>query len=352
MTAYLIRRIIQAILVLLVASMTIFGMLYIAPGGPLSEIIATKKQDTRFAVRPEDIQRLKKQYDLDLPLWQAYTRWAIGLPALADREPRYGVIRGDFGRSWRVSENEPTVYIFRRVLGNTLLLMVSATLLSLVVAIPVGVYAAVKQYSKADYTLTSLTFFGVAMPAFWLGTMMILFFSFKFREWGLPYLPPGSVVALRSYSMPLLGTIQPETLLDRLLHLIMPTITLSLLYMATWSRFTRSSMLEVLRQDYVRTARAKGLTERLVLRRHALRNAIIPLVTVITLQIPTLFAGAVITETVFNWQGMGRLFYDSLTQADWPVAMTFLLLNCALIVGANLLADVLYTVLDPRIRYA
>jgi peptide/nickel transport system permease protein len=354
MSAYLVRRLLQALGVIFVTSIVLFGLLYIAPGGPLSEVLAAKTQTTtRTApIKPEDIERLKKQYDLDLPMWQAYTRWAFGWPTLADREPRLGIIRGDLGRSWRLSENEPTGRIFMRVLPNTLLLMISATLLSLAVAIPVGVYSATKQYSKADYTVTSLTFFGIAMPAFWLGTMMILFFSFTLKDWGLPYLPPGSVTAERAYLVPWLGRIYPASPMDRLLHLILPTITLSLLYMATWSRFTRSSMLEVLRQDYVRTARAKGLSEKLVLRRHALRNALIPLITVITLQIPVLFGGAIITETIFNWRGMGRVFYDALIQADWPVALAFLIINSVLIIFANLLADVLYTIADPRIRLA
>ena len=140
--------------------------------------------------------------------------------------------------------------------------------------------------------------------------------------------------------------------MDQLLHLILPTITLSLLFMANWSRFTRTSLLEVLRQDYVRTARAKGLVERLVIARHALRNALIPLVTIVTLQIPFLFGGAVITETIFSWQGMGLVFVDSLVQSDWPVAMTYLLILSGLTVTSTLLADVLYTLIDPRIRVA
>jgi peptide/nickel transport system permease protein len=150
--------------------------------------------------------------------------------------------------------------------------------------------------------------------------------------------------------VPGLGTVVAGSMLDQFLHLIMPTLTLSLLFMAGWSRFTRSSMLEVLRQDYIRTARAKGLAERLVISRHALRNALIPLVTIVTLQIPFLFGGAVITETIFNWQGMGLLFIDSLFQSDWPVAMTYLLILSALTVTSTLAADILYTFVDPRIR--
>ncbi len=352
MTAYLIRRLIQSVIVLIALSIAIFGLLYLAPGGPLSQILESKRQNARFPVKPEDIERLKKQYDLDLPLWQSYTRWAVGLPDKSDRPKRYGIVRGDFGESWRLSEHEPTAQIMLRVLPNTLKLMLLSTLISLLIAVPIGIYSAVHQYSKLDYLVTTGTFFGIAMPVFWLGTMMILLFSFKFKEWGLPYFPPGSVSALRAYNEPILGRITPNSLVDQLLHIVMPAVTLSLLFMATWSRFTRTSMLEVMRQDYVRTARAKGLVERIVIIKHALRNALIPLVTIVALQIPTLFGGAIITETIFNWQGMGRIFIDSLFQSDWPVAMTYLMMQSALFVGANLLADVMYTVVDPRIRYS
>ena len=327
MTAFLLRRLIQSIVVLVLLSIAIFGLLYLAPGGPLSEILEAKRQQSRFPVKPEDIERLKKQYDLDLPLWQSYTRWAVGWPNYSDRPPRYGIIRGDFGESWRLSEHEPTAKIILRVLPNTLKLMVLATLISLVIAVPVGIYSAVHQYSKLDYFVTTGTFFGIAMPVFWLGTMMILLFSFKFKEWGLFYFPPGSVTSLRPYTEPILGRIKPGSVTDQILHIILPAITLSLLYMAAWSRYTRTSMLEVMRQDYVRTARAKGLVERVVIVKHALRNALIPLVTIVALQIPTLFGGAIITETIFNWQGMGRIFIDSLFQSDWPVAMTYLMIQ-------------------------
>jgi peptide/nickel transport system permease protein len=203
-----------------------------------------------------------------------------------------------------------------------------------------------------DYAITGLTFFGTAMPVFWLGTMMILLFSFKFKEWGWFYLPPGSVSGARDYFVPLLGTIKPNSFADQALRLILPTLTLSLLFMAGWSRYTRSSMLEVLRQDYIRTARAKGLRYRAVISKHALRNALIPLVTIVTLQLPFIFGGAVITETIFNWHGMGLIFINSLLQSDWPVAMTYILILSALTIASNLLADVLYTLVDPRIRVA
>jgi len=350
MTSFLIRRFLQGLLVLFISSILVFLLLYLAPGGPLSQTIIEKRQNARFPIKQEDIDRLMKQYDLDLPLWQSYTRWAFGWPNLADRPVRYGVIRGDFGASWRIAPNEQTMKVILRVLPNTLKLTISSVLLSLIVGVSVGIYSAVHQYSKMDYTITAATFFGTAMPVFWLGTMMILLFSFKFKEWGLPYLPPGSVSGARNYEVPLLGLIQANSGIDQLLRLVMPTITLSLLYMAGWSRYTRSSMLEVLRQDYVRTARAKGLSERVVIYKHALRNALIPLVTIVTLNLPFLFGGAIITETIFNWHGMGLVFFNSLLSSDWPVAMTYILILSALTVASNLLADVLYTLIDPRIR--
>src|SRR3990172_73125 len=199
MTTFLIRRGIQAIFVLFLSSVAVFLLLYLAPGGPLSEIIVAKRQSARYPINPDDIERLKKQYDLDLPMWQSYTRWLIGWPELTDRDPRYGVLRGDFGESWRLSEHEPTMQVILRALPNTLKLTISAILLSLIVGVPVGIYSAVHQYSKVDYLVTTGTFFGVAMPVFWLGSMLILLFSFKFKEWGLPYLPSGSVSGVRDY---------------------------------------------------------------------------------------------------------------------------------------------------------
>jgi peptide/nickel transport system permease protein len=350
MTTFLIRRFFQGILVLFLSSIVVFLLLYLAPGGPLSEIIEARRQTTRYPIRQEDIDRLKRQYDLDLPLWESYTRWAFGWPNFPDRPVRYGVIRGDFGTSWRIAEGEQTMEVILRALPNTLKLTLTSIFLSLVIAVPVGIYSAVHQYSRMDYAVTTATFFGTAMPVFWLGTMLILLFAFKFKEWGLPYLPPGSVSSARDYSIPVLGLIKSNSFIDQSLRLILPTITLSLLYMAGWSRFTRSSMLEVLRQDYIRTARAKGLRERVVTMKHALRNALIPLVTIVTLQLPAIFGGAVITETIFNWHGMGLVFIDSLNQSDWPVAMTYILILSALTIASNVLADLLYTVVDPRIR--
>ena len=265
-----------------------------------------------------------------------------------------GVVRFDWGTSWSLARGQPISVIIESRLGNTLVLMTLATLLSVLVGIPIGIYSAVRQYSKADYAITTFSFFGSSMPVFWFGMMMILVFSYGFQGLGLPFLPAGGVDSVRAAPegslLNLLGS-QPGDLLDRLLHLIMPTMVLSLLYLASWSRFMRSSMLEVLRQDYVRTARAKGLRERLVIYKHALRNALIPVVTIIVLDIPGIFSGAIVTESVFNYKGMGRLYFEALGRSDWPIVMVLLLITTVLVVLSTLLGDILYTVVDPRIRF-
>lgn len=372
MTAYLIRRFIQMFLVVIIASAAIYLLLNIAPGGPLSGINLGADRRSRFS--EADKRRLEEYLGLHLPGPMRYVVWLLGedwlddigradwqrLSCRAEAELcTRGVVRGDFGKSWKIAQGVSVSELINNRLTNTLLLMTSSTLLSLIVALPIGIYSAVHQYSRMDYVATTFSFFGIAMPVFWFGLMLIFFIggsqSWVYQALKLPYLPTGNVTSVRP---PLPGSLldllnaQPGSLADRLVHLILPTIVLSLLYMAGWSRYMRSSMLEVLRQDYVRTARAKGLVERVVIARHALRNALIPVITVVTLQIPSLFSGAILTETVFNWQGMGRLYVDALFSEDWPIVMALLFITAVLYVLATLLADLLYTVVDPRIRLA
>jgi peptide/nickel transport system permease protein len=265
-----------------------------------------------------------------------------------------GVMRMDWGESWKMAVGQPVTMLFLSRLGNTLLLMGLASIISLVIAIPIGVLSAVKQYSVLDYIVTTFSFFGASMPVFWFGLMMILFFSFKFRDWGLPFMPAGGVTMVRAAPA---GQVlaylhaDPGGALDRAVHLLLPALVLSLFYMATWSRFTRTSMLEVLRQDYVRTARSKGLRERIVVAKHAWRNALIPIITIVVFQIPSLFGGAIITETVFSYTGVGRLYFSALTVDDWPIVMIYLLISTFLVVLATLIGDLLYTWADPRIRF-
>jgi peptide/nickel transport system permease protein len=191
------------------------------------------------------------------------------------------------------------------------------------------------------------------MPAFWFGLMLIIIFGLQFQKWGLPYFPTGNVTDLRILPgsiSDLLG-IKAGSLADYAIHLVLPTMMLSLLSLAGWSRFMRSSMLEVLRQDYVRTARAKGLRESAVILRHAARNALIPLITIVVFEIPGIFGGAIITETIFNYPGMGRLFITALGADDWPIVMAYLFISAILVVVATLVGDILYTIVDPRIRF-
>ena len=265
-----------------------------------------------------------------------------------------GMVRLDFGWSWKLATGQPVTELIMSRLGNTILLMSTAIILSLIVGIPIGIYSAVHQYSKTDYVATTFAFFGSAMPIFWFGLMLILIFTYQFKQWGLPFMPSTGVVSVREAppgSFLDLISVTPGSLIDRGVHLILPAIMLSLLYMAGWSRYSRSSMLEVLRQDYVRTARAKGLFERVVIIKHALRNALIPVITILVFDIAAIFSGAILTETIFSYPGMGRLYFDALTQSDWPVAMAYLFIVAILVVVATLIRDIVYTFIDPRIRY-
>lgn len=374
MTNYLIRRFVQMTVVVIVSSMAIYFLLWLAPGGPLDELkLAGAGGRANQGFTEEQIQKIGEYLGLHRgPAW-GYIAWltgedwfdSIGRDDLQTSSCRSvestcsrGVLRGDFGFSWQVARGSPVSTVLASRLRNTLVLMVSATVISLAVAIPIGIFSAVKQYSRLDYVVTSFTFFGTAMPVFWFGLMMIILFggnqSPLYKAFGFPYLPTGNVILVRD---PLPGSfesllgVEPASGLDIAIHAILPTMVLSLLYMAGWSRFMRSSMLEVLRQDYVRTARAKGLRERLVIVKHAMRNALIPLITIVVFQIPGIFGGATITETVFNWPGMGFLYVFALGANDYPVAMAFLFISAVLVVIASLLGDILYTVVDPRIRF-
>jgi peptide/nickel transport system permease protein len=210
-----------------------------------------------------------------------------------------------------------------------------STVVSLAFGLALGVFAAIKPYSKFDYAATTLSFLGYSLPTFWFGIMLMMVFAAN-----LHWLPAGGMHSLG----------QEGDWLDGLAYLVLPVTVLSIVSVASWSRFMRSSMLEVLRMDYIRTARAKGLGERLVIARHALRNALIPVVTVVMMAMPGLFGGAVMTETIFSWPGIGRLFFDSMGKSDYPVMMGILLISAGLVVLFNLLADLLYALVDPRIQ--
>lgn len=256
--------------------------------------------------------------------------------------------------TWSLAKGQEVVDVIGSRVTNTIILMSTVTVISLIIAVPIGMISAVRQYSRLDYVVTTFSFFGISLPVFWFGLLLIIAFGLKFPEWfGLPAFPTGDVFTVRVVpgSIQDVLNIAPRSLADRVVHLFLPVTVLTLLYLAGWSRFMRSSMLEVLRQDYVRTARSKGLRERAVILKHAARNALIPLITIVVFQIPGIFSGAILTETIFNYPGIGRLYIDALGRDDWPIVMAILFITAILVVVATLLGDILYTVVDPRIRF-
>ncbi len=302
-------------------SVVVYGLLALKPGDPIDELRFGNPGFTQA-----DYERLIKLYGLDKPWYIRYWYWLAR------------AVQGDFGPSRRYGM-PAAEYIFRYRMPNTLVLSGLSLLVALMVALPAGVISALRQHSVLDYTITFVNFIGISVPIFWLGIMLIYLFAVWWKV-----LPAGSLQTPGVEG----GWAQ---FVDRLRHLVLPVAALSSLQMASWTRFMRSSMLEVLNLDYVRTARAKGLDERTITYRHALRNAILPIITLVGLAIPSIFSGAVLTETVFNWPGMGRAIYDSIIANDYNVAMVALMFIALLILVFNLLADIAYAVVDPRIRY-
>lgn len=314
MTRYLLSRIIQSLVLLWLVSMIAFAVLHLAPGGPLSQ----------FALSPgmtqAQIERISEQMGLNRPLPIQYLDWLSHL------------LTGDWGHSFR--DTRPVLTVIGSHLAATLQLMVSSTLLSVVLGTWIGVLGAIRRYSLFDYLATIGAMIALSIPTFWFGLVTIYIFSVK-----LGWLPAGNRF-----------TFGDGSLLDYLEHLIAPTIVLGLVTVAIWSRYMRSSMLDVINQDYIRTARAKGVPERVILWRHSMRNALLPMITIAGLQLPTLLSGALVTETVFTWPGMGRLFLDSLSYRDYPVVMGILIFSAVLVLVGNFLADIFYAIADPRIR--
>ncbi len=393
---YLVRRLVQMVIVLFFSAIASYTLMSLAPGGPLSFLAQAQIQ-----INQEEIARIRAFFELDLNLPVRFSRWLIGFPRgpieiggqtffgdlivgcrmpieqtvrdvntgkmwtevigcvpgqdvtlndLKGRRSSDGVAFGDFGTSWVLLRDRPVSLLIESRLPYTLQLMITSLTLAIIIGVPIGAYSAVRQYSKFDYFVTILAFFGSSMPTFFFALLMILVFSLIFKDLGWFWLPSGNADSARDFFIPLVGNVVAGSFLDRVLHMIMPVSVLIMVNVAGWVRFIRGSMLEVLRQDYVRTARAKGLEERVVIIKHALRNALIPFVTLVVFSLPAAFGGAIITETVFNWPGMGRLYFDALGRSDYPVAMAFLLITATLTVIATLISDLLYTVVDPRIR--
>lgn len=323
MSTYILRRCLQAIPLFFILSVLLFGLVRMAPGGPLAQAARNPN------VTQEQLQRIRHELGLDQPLYVQYGRW-FG-----------GVLQGDLGKS--IKSNRPVATMIGERIPNTLLLVATAFCLTILLAIPIGAWSARNQYSPMDYVITALTFAGQSAPVFWLGLLLILvFYVWLDNPWsGQPLFPVGGMYT----------TGGQKTLLDLLWHLVLPVTTLCAVWVAWYSRFFRASMLEVLNADYIRTARSKGLREGRVTYVHALRNGIMPLITMIALDFPTMFAGALFVETIFAWPGMGRLFWDAARGRDYPVLLGVILINAVLIVLCNIIADLLYGWLDPRVRY-
>jgi len=324
MGRFLVRRTLQSIPVFIAITIITFALIHAIPGGP------TARLELDADIKPEDIARIKANMGLDKPVWMQYLIWVGLMPD--SRGELSGLLEGDLGISY-IDQTSVTKNILDR-LPNTLLLSVTSLIISFGLALPAGVWSAMKQYSTFDNVSTVLSTAGVSIPSFWFGLIAILVFSVKLR-----WLPSGGMYTLG----------QEKSLGDLLKHLLMPASILSILSVAGWNRYVRASMLEVIRQDYVRTARAKGLRERWVVIRHVLRNALIPVATLMGLSLPGLVGGSLITETIFGWPGMGRLAYHAATKRDYPIIMGTLVVSTVLVILGNLLADIAYTFLDPRI---
>jgi peptide/nickel transport system permease protein len=343
MSRYIIRRLLQAIPLLFIISLVLFFLMR-STGDPVATLGGRRNP------RPEDRARLSRLLGLDQPLALQYVYWLVGNDwskvdldgdGVAETPGQQkGVIRGEFGNSLVVRGKPAMEVIWERV-PNTLLLMIVAEVVIIIFSLAIGVFSALRQYSVWDHVITAASFIGYSMPIFFIALLSMYIFAVKFKEWGLPYLPT-------------VGMFDPKmgkTWSQVALHLVLPVVSIAVVSIAGYSRFVRATMLEVLSEDYVRTAKAKGLRRRTVVFLHALKNASLPLVTIIGLDIPLLLGGAIVTERIFAWPGTGRLFLDHVSRGDTPVVMGILMLISVLVILFQLITDITYAWLDPRIRY-
>jgi peptide/nickel transport system permease protein len=324
-TAYVIRRLLWTIPLLIGVSVICFTLLKRAPGDPVSAILASSRGSGQSFTAAER-EQMREEAGLNDPAYVQYFRW------LSE------VSKGNMGLSTR--SNEPVTEVIRQRLPNTVKLSAVALVLTLSIALPLGIISAVRQYSKLDYSLTFFSFAGISVPQFWLAIMLLYIFAVK-----LQWLPPFGM-----QSADVEDGFWPQ-FVDSVEHYILPVIALTLVGLAGYMRFQRAAMLDVVRQDYIRTARAKGLSERVVILKHAWRNALIPIITLLGYVFVILVEGAVVVENIFSWPGMGQLAVTSLTNRDYPVVMGIVLLSSVLILLGTLLSDILYAVVDPRVRY-
>jgi len=334
MTRYIIRRLLQAIPLLFVISVLVFALIQIMPNNPLAAM------QNNPNITPEDLLRLEQEYGLRDPLPMKYWKWLSH------------TLRGDWGES--MITHRPVLQEIADRFPNTLLLSGLAFAVALLISIPIGMISAVRQYSLFDHIVTTIAFMGQSIPIFWFGLILIIVFAVNLQNplAGTSLFPhPPPLPLFPGGGMTTLGEFPPKPLVDRIWHLVLPVTMLAVFQLAQHVRYMRAGMLEVLHQDYIRTAHAKGLRPRAVILRHAFKNAAIPVVTVIALEMPGLFNGALFTETIFSWPGMGRLFFLHAERGDYPVLMGILMMSATLIVVFNLIADISYAYLDPRIKY-
>lgn len=316
MLKYILRRVLQMVPVFIGVTVMLFVLTAVVPGDPITMRTGEKAMSSELRAA------LAKQYKLDRPLHEQYLVYMRNL------------LKGDLGESYQ--QNRPIVEIYKEMYPNTVRLALAAILIEIVIGVAVGVVSAVKKYSFWDVLATLSTSILVSLPVFWLGMLLQVWFGIKFKQWGLPYLP--------------ISGMQSDRFPDWV-HLILPSITLASVSTAYAARITRSQLLEVMGQDYIRTAVAKGLSERAVVWKHAMKNALIPVVTFIGLDLGAMMSGAILTETIFNWPGVGYAVFVSIGRRDWPVVMGGVIVVVLVIMLINLLVDISYAFLDPRIRY-
>jgi len=324
MTTYVIRRLIQAIPILVGIAVISFLIVHIAPGSPVDKFRTPRTS-------PEQIANLLRLYGLDKPLPEQFWNWITTFVQVWKTDGLGN--HNAWGYSFQTGG--PVIDRIAERAPATFLLMGTALTATVVISIPIGVLAAVKQYSIADRVITVFATIGYAVPSYWLGLMLLQVFAINLNMFPL-------------FGMHTLGKDDP---MDLAWHMVLPVTSLTIQSVAGWSRYMRSSMLEVMRQDYIRTARAKGLSSGRVIRKHALRNALIPIITLLGLTIPSLLSGAIITEAIFSWPGLGNLGYMAVVDRDYPLVLAVVMIGGFMVILGNLIADILYAVVDPRIKY-
>ncbi|PZW39291.1 peptide/nickel transport system permease protein [Humitalea rosea] len=317
MLRFIATRLLQSIPLVIGVSLIGFALMHLAPGGPLAVYTLNP------SINAQDIERIRIIFGLDQPIHIQYVKWATGM------------LRGDWGNTF--FGGRPVLDVILERVPATMLLMGSALAVAIVLGLAIGILGAVKRHSIFDYLATSGALFALSFPTFWFGLMAIYVFAVRLR-----WLPSGGMFELG----------EEDNIIDLLRHLVLPTAVLGLVITASWSRYARSAFLEVLQQDYMRTARAKGLRFHQRLLRHAFPNAVKPLIALLGVELPFLFSGALVAETIFGWPGMGRLFVDALSMKEYPILMGMIVFTALFVIVGNLLADVAIAAIDPRVRLA